>query len=51
MCIENESTGKYICSHAPYTRFTSVVFLKIFLYFTEHAVTIYRYIAKHEEFI
>ena len=25
MCIENESTGKYACSHAPYTRFTSVV--------------------------
>ena len=25
MCIENESTGKYTCSHAPYTRFTSVV--------------------------
>ena len=24
MCIENESTGKYTCSHAPYTRFTSV---------------------------
>ena len=24
MCIENESTGKYLCSHAPYTRFTSV---------------------------
>ena len=25
MCIENESTGKYTCSHAPYTRFTSVL--------------------------
>ena len=25
MCIENESTGKYTCSHAPYTRFTSVI--------------------------
>ena len=25
MCIENESKGKYTCSHAPYTRFTSVV--------------------------
>ena len=25
MCIENESTCKYTCSHAPYTRFTSVV--------------------------
>ena len=24
MCIENESTGIYTCSHAPYTRFTSV---------------------------
>ena len=24
MCIENESKGKYICSHAPYTPFTSV---------------------------
>ena len=24
MCIENESTGKYTCSRAPYTRFTSV---------------------------
>ena len=24
VCIENESTGKYACSHAPYTRFTSV---------------------------
>ena len=24
MCIENESTGNYACSHAPYTRFTSV---------------------------
>ena len=24
MCIENESTGNYTCSHAPYTRFTSV---------------------------
>ena len=24
ICIENESTGKYTCSHAPYTRFTSV---------------------------
>ena len=24
MCIENESTGKYTCSHAPYTPFTSV---------------------------
>ena len=24
MCIENESTCKYSCSHAPYTRFTSV---------------------------
>ena len=24
MCIENESTDKYTCSHAPYTRFTSV---------------------------
>ena len=24
MCIENESTVKYTCSHAPYTRFTSV---------------------------
>ena len=27
MCIENESTGKYTCSHAPYTRFTSVTTL------------------------
>ena len=27
MCIENESTGKYTCSHAPYTRFTSVVYI------------------------
>ena len=25
MCIENESTCKYLCSHAPYTRFTSVL--------------------------
>ena len=25
MCIENESTGKYTCSQAPYTRFTSVL--------------------------
>ena len=24
MYIENESKGKYTCSHAPYTRFTSV---------------------------
>ena len=24
MYIENESTGKYTSSHAPYTRFTSV---------------------------
>ena len=28
MCIENESTGKYTCSHAPYTRFTSVRYVK-----------------------
>ena len=27
MCIKNESTGKYGCSHAPYTRFTSVIWL------------------------
>ena len=26
MYIENESTGKYTCSHTPYTRFTSVFF-------------------------
>ena len=31
MCIENESTGKYICSHAPYTRFTSVYMVPIIL--------------------
>ena len=28
MCIENESTGKYTSSHAPYTRFTSVMAIK-----------------------
>ena len=27
MCIKNESTGKYTCSHAPYTCFTSVAAL------------------------
>ena len=26
MCIANESTSKYTCSHAPYTPFTSVVY-------------------------
>ena len=32
MCIENESTGKYTCSHAPYTRFTSVDFVLLHPY-------------------
>ena len=27
MCIENESKGKYTCSHAPYTRFTRVEYV------------------------
>ena len=30
MCIENESTSKYTCSHAPYTRFTSVVYMSTY---------------------
>ena len=30
ICIENESTGKYTCSHAPYTRFTSVIVLLLY---------------------
>ena len=25
MCVENGSKGKYICFHAPYTRFTSAI--------------------------
>ena len=29
MYIENESKGKHTCSHAPYTRFTSVNPFKI----------------------
>ena len=33
MCIENESTGKYSCSHAPYTRFTSVFSYRLLLVF------------------
>ena len=27
LCIENESKGKYTSSHAPYTRFTSVMLI------------------------
>ena len=32
MRIENESKGEYTCSRAPYTRFTSVGYVRLLFY-------------------
>ena len=36
LCIENESKGKYTSFHAPYTRFTSVFSLCVYIYIHVH---------------